>query len=72
MWTSSTALRDNPWSWLPHVLGRGCPHVNDIELKYIADLLLKINALQYSIKAANAARAQYTSGRKCGSPMGRS
>ena len=54
------------------MLGRGCPHVNDIELKYIADLLLKINALQYSIKAANAARAQYTSGRKCGSPMGRS
>jgi 5-methyltetrahydropteroyltriglutamate--homocysteine methyltransferase len=29
------------------------PHVNDIELKYIADLLLKINALQYSIEAAN-------------------
>jgi 5-methyltetrahydropteroyltriglutamate--homocysteine methyltransferase len=29
------------------------PHVNDIELKYIADLLLKINAQQYSIEAAN-------------------
>ena len=29
------------------------PHVNDIELKYIADLLLKINAVQYSIEAAN-------------------
>jgi 5-methyltetrahydropteroyltriglutamate--homocysteine methyltransferase len=29
------------------------PHVNDIELKYIADLMLKINAMQYSIEAAN-------------------
>jgi 5-methyltetrahydropteroyltriglutamate--homocysteine methyltransferase len=29
------------------------PHVNDIELKYIADLLVKINAQQYSIEAAN-------------------
>jgi 5-methyltetrahydropteroyltriglutamate--homocysteine methyltransferase len=29
------------------------PHVNDIELKHIADLLLKINAQQYSIEAAN-------------------
>jgi len=29
------------------------PHVNDIELKYIADLLLKIDAQQYSIEAAN-------------------
>jgi 5-methyltetrahydropteroyltriglutamate--homocysteine methyltransferase len=27
--------------------------VNDIELKYIADLLIKINARQYSIEAAN-------------------
>ncbi len=29
------------------------PHVNDIELKYIADLLVSINARQYSIEAAN-------------------
>jgi 5-methyltetrahydropteroyltriglutamate--homocysteine methyltransferase len=29
------------------------PHVNDIELKHIADLLLNINAVQYSIEAAN-------------------
>ena len=29
------------------------PHVNDIELKYIVDLMLKINAQQYSIEAAN-------------------
>jgi 5-methyltetrahydropteroyltriglutamate--homocysteine methyltransferase len=29
------------------------PHVNDIELKYIADLMVKINARQYSIEAAN-------------------
>jgi len=29
------------------------PHVNDIELKYIADLMLQINAMQYSIEAAN-------------------
>ena len=29
------------------------PHVNDIELKYIADLLVQINAKQYSIEAAN-------------------
>src|SRR6185436_2895817 len=29
------------------------PHVNDIELKYIADLLIKINAQSYSIEAAN-------------------
>jgi 5-methyltetrahydropteroyltriglutamate--homocysteine methyltransferase len=29
------------------------PHVHDIELKYIADLMLKINAMQYSIEAAN-------------------
>jgi 5-methyltetrahydropteroyltriglutamate--homocysteine methyltransferase len=29
------------------------PHVTDIELKYIADILLKINAMQYSIEAAN-------------------
>jgi len=29
------------------------PHVNDIELKYVADLLVKINAMQYSIEAAN-------------------
>ena len=29
------------------------PHVNDIELKHIADLLLKINAQSYSIEAAN-------------------
>ena len=29
------------------------PHTNDIELKYIADLMLKIRAQQYSIEAAN-------------------
>ena len=29
------------------------PHVNDIELKDIVDLMLKINAKQYSIEAAN-------------------
>lgn len=29
------------------------PHVNDIELKYIADLLVRIDARQYSIEAAN-------------------
>ncbi len=29
------------------------PHVNDIELKHIADLLVKIKAQQYSIEAAN-------------------
>jgi 5-methyltetrahydropteroyltriglutamate--homocysteine methyltransferase len=29
------------------------PHVHDIELKNIADLMLKINAQQYSIEAAN-------------------
>ncbi len=29
------------------------PHVNDIELKYIADLLIQIKAQQYSIEAAN-------------------
>jgi 5-methyltetrahydropteroyltriglutamate--homocysteine methyltransferase len=29
------------------------PHVHDIEIKYIADLMLKINAMQYSIEAAN-------------------
>src|SRR5690606_14265145 len=29
------------------------PHVNDIELKYIADLLVQIRAQQYSIEAAN-------------------
>ncbi len=29
------------------------PHTNDIEFKYIADLLIKINARQYSIEAAN-------------------
>jgi 5-methyltetrahydropteroyltriglutamate--homocysteine methyltransferase len=29
------------------------PHVNDIELKYIADLMVKINAVQYSVEAAN-------------------
>jgi 5-methyltetrahydropteroyltriglutamate--homocysteine methyltransferase len=29
------------------------PHVNDIELKYIVDLMLHINAQQYSIEAAN-------------------
>ncbi len=29
------------------------PHVNDIELRHIADLLLHINAQQYSIEAAN-------------------
>jgi 5-methyltetrahydropteroyltriglutamate--homocysteine methyltransferase len=29
------------------------PHVTDIELRHIADLMLKINARQYSIEAAN-------------------
>jgi 5-methyltetrahydropteroyltriglutamate--homocysteine methyltransferase len=29
------------------------PHVNDIELRHIADLLVTINAQQYSIEAAN-------------------
>jgi 5-methyltetrahydropteroyltriglutamate--homocysteine methyltransferase len=29
------------------------PHVNDIELKDIVDLMLNINAKQYSIEAAN-------------------
>jgi len=29
------------------------PHVTDIELKYFADLLLKINARQYAVEAAN-------------------
>jgi 5-methyltetrahydropteroyltriglutamate--homocysteine methyltransferase len=29
------------------------PHVTDIELKYFADLLVKINAQQYAIEAAN-------------------
>ena len=29
------------------------PHVNDIELKHIADLMLQIDAMQYSIEAAN-------------------
>jgi 5-methyltetrahydropteroyltriglutamate--homocysteine methyltransferase len=29
------------------------PHVNDIELKYIADIMVKINAQQFSVEAAN-------------------
>jgi 5-methyltetrahydropteroyltriglutamate--homocysteine methyltransferase len=29
------------------------PHVHDIELRYIADLMININAQQYSIEAAN-------------------
>jgi 5-methyltetrahydropteroyltriglutamate--homocysteine methyltransferase len=29
------------------------PHVHDIELKHFADLILRINAIQYSIEAAN-------------------
>ena len=29
------------------------PHTNDIELKYVADLLMKINAKAYSIEAGN-------------------
>jgi 5-methyltetrahydropteroyltriglutamate--homocysteine methyltransferase len=33
------------------------PHVNDIELKYIADLLLKIRAQAYSIEAGNVRHA---------------
>jgi 5-methyltetrahydropteroyltriglutamate--homocysteine methyltransferase len=33
------------------------PHVHDIELKYIADLLIKINAQSYSIEAANVRHA---------------
>src|SRR6266852_3592275 len=34
------------------------PHVHDIELNYIADLLLKINAQQYAIEAANVRHEQ--------------
>jgi len=33
------------------------PHTNDIELKYIADLLIKINATAYSIEAGNVRHA---------------
>jgi 5-methyltetrahydropteroyltriglutamate--homocysteine methyltransferase len=33
------------------------PHVNDIELKYIADLLLKIRAQAYSIESGNVRHA---------------
>jgi 5-methyltetrahydropteroyltriglutamate--homocysteine methyltransferase len=33
------------------------PHTNDIELKYIVDLLLKINAQQYGIEAGNVRHA---------------
>ncbi len=33
------------------------PHTNDIELKYIADLLLKINAQQYGVEAGNVRHA---------------
>jgi 5-methyltetrahydropteroyltriglutamate--homocysteine methyltransferase len=33
------------------------PHVNDIELRYIADLLLKIRAQAYSIEAGNVRHA---------------
>jgi 5-methyltetrahydropteroyltriglutamate--homocysteine methyltransferase len=33
------------------------PHTNDIELKHIADLLVKINATAYSIEAANVRHA---------------
>jgi 5-methyltetrahydropteroyltriglutamate--homocysteine methyltransferase len=33
------------------------PHVHDIELKYIADLLIKIKAQSYSIEAANVRHA---------------
>ena len=33
------------------------PHTNDIELKYIADLLIKINAKAYSIEAGNVRHA---------------
>jgi 5-methyltetrahydropteroyltriglutamate--homocysteine methyltransferase len=33
------------------------PHVNDIELKYIADLLLKITAHAYSVEAGNVRHA---------------
>ena len=29
------------------------PHVNDIELKYIADLMININAMQFCVEAAN-------------------
>jgi 5-methyltetrahydropteroyltriglutamate--homocysteine methyltransferase len=29
------------------------PHVHDIELKHFADIMVKINAMQYSIEAAN-------------------
>jgi 5-methyltetrahydropteroyltriglutamate--homocysteine methyltransferase len=33
------------------------PHVNDIELKYIADLLLKIKAKQFGVEAGNVRHA---------------
>jgi 5-methyltetrahydropteroyltriglutamate--homocysteine methyltransferase len=33
------------------------PHVNDIELRHIADLLLKVNAQTYSIEAGNVRHA---------------
>jgi 5-methyltetrahydropteroyltriglutamate--homocysteine methyltransferase len=33
------------------------PHVNDIELRHIADLLLKINAQAYSVEAGNVRHA---------------
>ena len=29
------------------------PHVHDIELKHVADIMIKINAIQYSVEAAN-------------------
>jgi 5-methyltetrahydropteroyltriglutamate--homocysteine methyltransferase len=33
------------------------PHVTDIELKYVIDILFKINAMQYGIEAANVRHA---------------
>jgi 5-methyltetrahydropteroyltriglutamate--homocysteine methyltransferase len=50
------ALRDIPMELIRFHTCWGSghrPHVNDIELKYIADLLIKVKAQQYSIEAAN-------------------
>jgi 5-methyltetrahydropteroyltriglutamate--homocysteine methyltransferase len=54
------ALRDLPEAQLRfHVCwGSGHrPHVNDIELRHIADLLIKINAEAYSVEAGNVRHA---------------
>ena len=38
------------------------PHINDIEFKYIADLLLKINAQAYAFEAGNVRHAHEWAG----------